>query len=208
MQSRSRYTKFAIAFLAKLAAALAMVPASFLGNILADGLSTPAEERAIARVERAWYKRLPNPNQIRSQVVLYKYRDNYSSRCRTEAAIFPIGAYPGAGACVELDDSYAGPRQAHLDGVCWDQTREDLVPGSSRENAWNNAGVWASTSCPINRDTQAWGYVAISFQGQSFLMRDEQGRVRDALVQAREDRKYLVGKFKGIAEEAMNRGRW
>jgi hypothetical protein len=77
------------------------------------------------------------------------------------------------------------------------------------EAAWNNADIVASTSCPIERDRQTWGYVAISFQDVTF---NAQGLINpgfEALGAAdRDSRSYLAQKFERLAKEAMSKGRW
>lgn len=189
--------------------ALVLTTASFVGNLLADGWSTPAEERAIQRVQRAWNKKLPAPDQVNAQIVLYKYRDNYSSRCRTETAIFPVGAYPGAGSCTDLGQARSEARDAHLLGSCWDITKADLVPGSGQEAAWNNSEIIASTSCPIERDRQTWGYASISFQEKTL---NTFGLINPGFEELgaadKNSRIYLTQKFEEAAETALNKGSW
>jgi hypothetical protein len=189
--------------------AILLTISSVVGNLLADGWSTPAEEKAIARAQRAWEDVMPHPDQIDAQIVLYKYRDNYSVRCRTEATIFPVGSYPGAGACVDLGNARSEARDAHLLGRCWDITKGNIDIGSSQEAAWINAGIIASTSCPIRRDSTPWGYVAINFQGASFNSRNlVKPGFESFPAETKGERIYLVQKFQEAAEIAMNKGAW
>ena len=189
--------------------AILLTISSVVGNLLADGWSAPAEEKAIARAQRAWEKVMPHPDQVNAQIVLYKYRDNYSARCRTEAAIFPVGSYPGAGACVDLGSARSKAMDAHLLGTCWDITKDDVDAGSSQETAWINAGIIASTSCPIERDLLPWGYVAINFQEANFNSRGLIGPgFKSFPARNKGERVYLTQKFEEIAEAAMNKGNW
>lgn len=211
MPTRKRLKEIAVGAAGKMATALFFTSASAAGSLIASEWTKPAEEKAIARVRAAWLQMLPAPDLVNAQFVLYKYKANYSSRCRTDAALFPLGTYPGAGACEAIAQNREQIRQRHMRGVCADLTREKLTKGSQMQQAWGNAEINASASCPVEVSGKPWGYAAINFQSLKAVEVNgviKPGQRESLKTSLPSDRIYVVQKFRDAAEFELNRRTW